>query len=421
VKSFELRAQADVFRLPGPVAPLREVVYFDRGKFSERAPGLALRVREAGSRKWVFFYRWGKKQRSFTIGDASGADRAADGSGWTLQKARTEARELRLKVDKNINPGDERKVHRETQTKDNNLFSDIVRDYLVFKQPQMKQRSFEECKRHLEQHWKVLNKLPVATIDRFTVAGHLRNLVKDSGPVGADRARSSLSAMFAWAIGEGLTENNPVIGTNKASDRKPRERVLSDSELAAIWNAAPDNAYCRIVRLLMITGQRREEIGGLREAELVSLDQPDGARIALPGTRTKNSRPHDVPLSAMAVATLRAQPSLAGRTLIFGEGKGGFSGWSKSKAALDAISQVKDWTLHDLRRTAATRMADLNVQPHVIEAILNHVSGHKSGVAGIYNRSTYAMEKRAALCLWASHIKMIVAQDGSIGSRIKRG
>ena len=86
---------------------------------------------------------------------------------------------------------------------------------------------------------------------------------------------------------------------------------------------------------------------------------------------------------------------------MFGIGRGGYSGWSRSKEALDAAAKVAPWTLHDLRRTAATRMADLGVEPHIIEAALNHVSGHKSGVAGIYNRSTYAAEKRAALDLWA--------------------
>ena len=98
------------------------------------------------------------------------------------------------------------------------------------------------------------------------------------------------------------------------------------------------------------------------------------------------------------------------RDLVFGIGQDGYAGWSKGKTALDAACGVKEWTLHDLRRTAATGMADLGVQPHVIEAVLNHVSGHKAGVAGIYNRSTYANEKRAALDLWAGHVRVIIAQ-----------
>jgi integrase len=101
-----------------------------------------------------------------------------------------------------------------------------------------------------------------------------------------------------------------------------------------------------------------------------------------------------------------------GRALVFGSGQGGYSGWSTSKEALDESAKVTDWTLHDLRRTAATRMADLGVAPHVIEAILNHISGHKAGVAGIYNRSSYAAEKRAALELWAGHLQTVHRTGG---------
>jgi integrase len=115
----------------------------------------------------------------------------------------------------------------------------------------------------------------------------------------------------------------------------------------------------------------------------------------LPAARTKNRLEHDVPLSPAATVILTGTPRRAGRDLVFGEGVGGFSGWSLAKAALDKRLPIKPWRLHDLRRTAATRMGDLGVLPHVIEAVLNHISGHKAGVAGIYNRATYAAEKRA--------------------------
>src|SRR5262249_44151720 len=158
------------------------------------------------------------------------------------------------------------------------------------------------------------------------------------------------------------------------------------------WRATPDNDYGRIVRLLILTAQRREEIGGLLRTEV----NRDAKQIELPGARIKNGRPHDVPLSDEALAELDAAPERDGRLPVFGTGQGGYSGWSKSKQALDEAAKLSQpWTLHDLRRTVATRMADspedggLGVLPHVIEAILNHVSGHKAGVAGIYNRSTY--------------------------------
>ena len=154
----------------------------------------------------------------------------------------------------------------------------------------------------------------------------------------------------------------------------------------------------------MLTGQRRDEIAALQRAEIA-----DGA-LALPAARTKNSRAHDVPLSPRRWRCWATIRSAWGGTYVFGDGEGGFSGFSRAKERLDEACGVIDWTLHDLRRTMATRMADLGVQPHVIEAILNHVSGHKAGVAGVYNRSTYAAEKRAALDLWGAHVETLLAR-----------
>ena len=133
----------------------------------------------------------------------------------------------------------------------------------------------------------------------------------------------------------------------------------------------------------------------------------------IPADRTKNGRTHEVPL-LVSVRDLLGRTSLALRSgSLFGEGKGSFQGWSKAKAALDrrissAGKAVEPWRLHDLRRTVATRVAELGVPPHIIEAVLNHVSGHKAGVAGVYNRALYAAEKRRALELWGEHIRGLI-------------
>lgn len=360
--------------------------------FDDALPGFGIRIRAGGSRKFVVHCRQGDKQQRVTIGSAAVL---------TVEAARAKARKMLVAYDDGRDPNAEKAERRAANAL---TFSAVSTDYLATCEARMKPRSFEDCARYLRQHWKPLHTRPVASVTRADVAARLREIVKANGPVAADRARSALSAMYAWAIGEGLCEANPVIGTNKATTNAGRERTLTDAELAAIWNAAPATAFGRIVRLLMLTGQRRDEIGDLHWSET-----RDGM-ISLPGARTKNGRAHDVPLSALAVDALTTQPRMVGRDLVFGEGEGGYSGWSRSKAALDRACGVTDWTLHDLRRTAATRMADLGVAPHVIEAVLNHVSGHKAGVAGIYNRSTYAAEKRAALDLWANHVAVIVAQ-----------
>jgi integrase len=187
--------------------------------------------------------------------------------------------------------------------------------------------------------------------------------------------------------------------------------VLSPHELRLIWNSLEDNEYGSIVKLLALTGQRLTEIGALRWSE-IGADQ-----ILLPAERTKNHRPHVVPLSAAAATIIAAQPKRDGYGTLFGSERG-FNDWSFRKAHLDkAIAQanggnpIPHWTTHDLRRTAATMMAeDLDIQPHIIEAVLNHVSGHKAGVAGIYNRASYLREKRAALNLWADRL-VAIAED----------
>jgi integrase len=209
-------------------------------------------------------------------------------------------------------------------------------------------------------------------------------------------------------MGQGLAEANPLIGIAKFSEQ-PRERVLSDSELRLVWNAAGDDHFGAIIKLLMLTGQRADEIASLRWSEI------GDDVITLPSERTKNHRAHVVPLTGLTLDILRAQPRRANddgvlRDLVFGVGQRGFSGWSRSKARLDErIAEengkpLPGWRVHDLRRSVATGMAAFGIQPHIIEAVLNHVTGSRSAVSRIYNRSTYEPEKRRALDLWGSHI-----------------
>jgi integrase len=214
--------------------------------------------------------------------------------------------------------------------------------------------------------------------------------------------------MFTWAMKEGLVAGNPVIGTNKRSEQA-RDRVLNGKEIQLVWCALPGNEYATIVKLLILTGQRA--IAALRWSE---IDLNTNV-INLPRERTKNGRPHTIPLAATAHALLAGVPVQEGRELIFGKGAGPFGDWSNSKKNLDAAiaeggnrKPLSSWTIHDLRRSVATGMADMGTPPHIIEAVLNHVSGHKGGVAGIYNRSSYAAEKAAALMKWDAHVNALV-------------
>ena len=216
---------------------------------------------------------------------------------------------------------------------------------------------------------------------------------------------------YQSAIREGLDiAANPVQGTNRPVQPKSRERVLSDVELRAIWRACGDDDYGRIVRLLILTAQRRDEVGGMRRDEIAD------DLWTIPGERTKNHLEHRLPLSPPALALVGEALRNTNRDFAFGDGQRGFQGWSKCKARLDARiaadgAPLPAWTIHDIRRSAATGMADrLGVLPHIVEAVLNHVSGHKSGVAGIYNRARYSAEMRDALERWSEHVEGITAQ-----------
>src|SRR5262249_14165267 len=152
---------------------------------------------------------------------------------------------------------------------------------------------------------------------------------------------------------------------------KPRERVLSDSELVALWNACKDDDSGRIFRLLILLGQRRSEVGGMRWSEFDDPERP--STWTLPAGRSKNGRAHTLPVPPMALDIIRAVPKMVFRDQLFGaRSDEGFASWNKGKIALDQRSGVTNWTPHDIRRTVATKMADIGVQPHIIEQVLNH-------------------------------------------------
>jgi integrase len=250
-----------------------------------------------------------------------------------------------------------------------------------------------------------LSGMGIAAVDRRAIAAQISRIAT-TAPSQANRTLTSVHAFFRWAVGEGLIENNPATDCNKAQESGARERFLTKDEIRALWTALPAGDYGDLVKLLLLTGQRRQEFGDLHWSE---IDFETG-QITLSGERTKNQRTHIIPMSGTVAEILRARPRNPERDLVFGEkGRGGFGDWSKAKARLDTMLEIPAWRIHDLRRTCATGMAELGVQPHIIEAVLNHISGHKGGVAGIYNRATYENEKRTALTLWANHVEAIVS------------
>ena len=219
-----------------------------------------------------------------------------------------------------------------------------------------------------------------------------------------------MSAFCTWAAKEGLIDSNPVSFTNKAVEKGSRQRVLTDVELATIWRAVTDGHYGAIIRLLMLTGARRDEIASLRWNEI----DLEAATITLGPARTKNRREHVIPLSPPVLAILGAQPRQGTRGHVFGRGVDrGFQDWSGSKADLDARiatarkGRALDWTPHDFRRSLSTALHErFAVLPHVVEAILGHTV---KGIGGVYNKAIYLDERRRALERWADHVVKLVA------------
>jgi len=372
--------------------------------FDDDLPGFGLRKFRSGRAVYFVKYSIGHQQRRLTL-------------GVVVRGNCTEMRKRASTVLARARLGEDAVAEkRAAAAKRTAALGVLVPKYLAERQPVLRPRYFAEIKRQLERDWKPLHGSAVDAISRADVIRVVDDVAARQGNVAADRARVALSGLFAWAIGRNYAEANPTLNIGPRAQAIARDRVLSEAELVEVWRACGDDDYGRIVRLLMLTGQRREEIGGLVWAEI----DRDKRRLDLPGSRTKNGRAHVVPLGDQAMAILEAVERREDREHVFGRGAGGFSGWSKAKAELDArIAAARKaaglkkampaWRLHDLRRSFVTHVNERKIAPpHVVEAIVNHVSGHLAGVAGTYNKAVYLDERREALQAWGKHVAEIV-------------
>jgi integrase len=386
----------------GLVLPVdkNDVIHFD-----DQLPGFGYRLRRRSSSgpvrgTWIAQYRHAGATRRVKLGDAGVLN---------VEAARSAARKVLAQVALGQDPQGERADRRD---KDRLSFRAVVAEYLEAKQPDVRASTLAPIRRYLTgRYFRPLHGKPVDGITRGDIAARLVVIVREHGSMSARQARAALNAFFVWALQMGLIENNPVIGAVKPKDNASRERALSEAELAAVWRANGDDDYGRVVKLLILCAGRRQEIGGIRFRE---LDAERGT-WTLPGERSKNGRPHTLPLPPAAWDIINSVPRRASRDQLFGDRAArGFSAWAQGKAGLDRRlgDAVAPFQLHDIRRTVATGLADIGITPHVIEQILNHQSGHKRGPAGIYNRSSYEREVKAALALWADHIRSIVDGGG---------
>jgi integrase len=387
--------------------------------FDTVLPAFGLRV---GKRKKTWFVmvralrngEW-KMQRT-TLGTTAEMD---------LTKARESAREAMQRAEQGKAPIEVKRERRAAlEAESRNSFSvvreEFLKKYVGRKQRRPAPRTLTEMRRVLESDlfadW---DNRALAAITRRDVMDALDDLIERGAAVMANRTLAYLRLLFKWAIDRGIVNADPSAGVKKPGAENSRDRTLTPEELRAVWHAtAPTQVnhgdlFASIIKVLILTGQRAGEVAGMRWSE-VDLE----SRLwTLESGRAKNHREHLVPLSDPVLAILeerRAEQTARRMTtdLVFtSAGTAPFSGWSKSKARLDCRAQVAPWTIHDLRRSFVTRAGeDLRIAPNIIEAIINHVSGTRAGVAGVYNRALYLDERRAALNAWADYVLQVVGE-----------
>jgi integrase len=377
--------------------------------FDEQMAGFGLRLRASENgkirRTWIAQYRIHSRTRRVLIGPVERVP---------ADMARKNARRILGHAATGADPQAERQAKRRAAE---HTLLNVCESYLQHAQTRLRPNSIRSARLYLtgSAYFGPLHRLPIVEITLSDVAARLRAIERSSSAHTAGRAWQALSAAFKWAGGQGYLgeqPRNPVAWTHAPANVPSRDRTLDDSEIRAIWRACQDaGEYGAIVRLLLLLGARRQEVGGMRWSEL-DLDK---GLWRLPAARAKNKRELVLPLPESALAFIRAIPPRYDRDCLFGGGSpNGFVEWSKAKAALDERlgDTVKPWRLHDLRRSFVTGLANLGVLPHVVELCVNHTSGHRSGVAAIYDRSRREKEVAQALALWADKLRSIVEGGG---------
>jgi integrase len=286
------------------------------------------------------------------------------------------------------------------------------REYLDEQAAKLRLRTHEDYTYYLNRHFRYgATKLSELTSRELTTN---LNRLKDR-PSSQRYAYGVLRAFMRWSHRKHYVDRNPMERMQMPSPYIPRERILANDELRAVWLSAGDDTFGKIVKVLILSGQRRGEITQLTSG-MVGKDM-----ITLPAWLAKNDREHRFPLGNMAREILGTLPKDADACIFPGRGiKTPFDGFSKCKPKLEERCGVSAWTLHDLRRTFASGLAALGVQLPVIERLLNHVSGSFGGIVGVYQRYDYMPEMREAIAKWESHVLTLVQRQTPITDRTMR-
>src|SRR5262245_35845369 len=400
-----------VKRLPIPNTGNRITYFAGTTIQGAKAPrGFGVRVTAAGARAFVLNYRLRGREHRFTIGAWP---------DWSVLKAVREARNLRQRVDRGENPIEDRTLSPATASIASVLDNFVARYVRNPKQP-LRERTAAEYESAFNRLVKPrIGKLGIYEVRRSHVIKMLDEIEDANGPVAADRTLAYIRKAFNWYATRDDQFNVPVVrGMARVKPKeRARTRVLSDVEIRTIWpELAKAVTFGALITTLLLTAQRRDEVAQMSRKEIGA----DGI-WTIPAERYKTKSANFVPLSKAALAVIAAQPTIDGSDYVFSSrAKTPFSGFSKSKAALDKavlaamqkrakkgakVEPIPNWTLHDLRRTAKTLMVRAGVRPDISERVLGHVI---AGVEGTYDRHSYADEKRDALKKLAEMIERIL-------------
>jgi integrase len=392
----------------------KELIYWD----SDLA-GLGLRVGPSGKASWLAKKHLGKGGRgSKLIVTAFGTL-----SSHTPDEARDQARKLFEGIRNGINPNDKTRAKRaeDIEAYQNGKLSDLL-DSWSAKNPKEGEYG-KEVARMIKTD--ILPALGASTLVRDISRKEVIKLI-DSKPRGTARSLFAILRPFLkWCVEREVIAKSPIEGLSPPEPFEARDRVLDDAEILLVWCAASSTAYPwgPFYKLLILTAQRRDEVAGMQWPEL-NLDKREWI---IPSARTKNGKEHLVHISPMAfdiLANLQRQAKKdangkpISRYVFTTTDETHISGYSRAKAFLDAKivklndeAEIPEWRVHDIRRSVATGLGALKVPPHIVERILNHVSGVNGGIVGVYQRFEYANERREALIKWANHINELVLEN----------
>jgi integrase len=371
--------------------------------------GLYLVVQSTGVKSWALRYRFEGKPAKLTLGR------------WPVMgvaDARAAATASLDMLDHGRNPVGEKKAKAEAEVEKERDKVSAVIDLFLKRHASHNRRGDDVAamfRREVLVKWGTRD---IQSITKRDVIEVLDAVVDRGSPVTANRLRAHLNTLFNWAKGRDILQVNPLDGIKPPAPEKPRDRVLTNDEVSLFWRASGGMEYPfgPLYRVLLMTGQRLREVAEMKWQEI------EGNTWTLPASRSKNGDEHVVPLSAEVMSIIEGLPKI-GRYVFTTTGASPVSGFTRAKARIDRLMAeaanrdlpdgaearvIPPFTIHDLRRTAATGMAGLRFPPHVVEAVLNHRSGTRRGVAGVYNRFDYAEEKRQALESWARLVTQLV-------------